>query len=85
MFKIIQEGLIKACYLSVPPLSCYASSILSFLLVSLFLGMESGCFPYGADTGISSDSPVISAGFSIPIISISVGAMSARRPPSRSV
>ena len=34
---------------------------------------------------ISSDSPVISAGFSMPIISSSVGAMSARHPPSRSV
>ncbi len=34
---------------------------------------------------ISNDSPVISAGFSIPISSISVGAMSARQPPSLSV
>lgn len=31
------------------------------------------------------DLPVISAGCSIPIISISVGTMSARHPPSRSL
>ncbi len=31
---------------------------------------------------ISRDSPVISLGFSIPIISIRVGTISARRPPS---
>ena len=41
-----------------------------------------GCYSSGADTGISSDFPVISAGFSIPIISINVGAISARQPPS---
>ncbi len=34
---------------------------------------------------INSDSPVISGGFSIPIISISVGTMSARQPPSLNV
>ena len=34
---------------------------------------------------MSRDSPVISAGFSMPISSISVGMISARRPPSRRV